>query len=100
MSANRSISTIDSGGAVSEMNPRIIDTVRELTDGAMIMLPSSLKDHQSSEVAENLERYVVSPGTSSRDRVALMKMAWDMIGTEFAVAISNMKNSMGEHPFC
>jgi 4-hydroxyphenylacetate 3-monooxygenase len=68
----------------SEMNPRIIDTIRELTGGAMIMLPSSVEDYKSPEIAEDLERYVASPGTTSRDRVALMKMAWDMIGTEFA----------------
>ena len=68
----------------AELNPRIIDTVRELTGGAMIMLPSSAKDYQTASIAADLERYVVSPGTSSRERVALMKMAWDMIGTEFA----------------
>jgi 4-hydroxyphenylacetate 3-monooxygenase len=68
----------------SELNPRIIDIVRDLAGGAMIMLPSSEKDHEAPGLAADLDRYVTSPGTTSRERVALMKMAWDMIGTEFA----------------
>jgi 4-hydroxyphenylacetate 3-monooxygenase len=68
----------------SELSPRIIDIIRELTGGAMIMLPSSVRDYESKGSAADLERYVASPGTKSRDRVALLKMAWDMIGTEFA----------------
>jgi 4-hydroxyphenylacetate 3-monooxygenase len=68
----------------SEINPRMVDMLRELTGGAMIMLPSSEKDYDNPQIAADFERYVASPGASSRDRVALMKMAWDLIGTEFA----------------
>lgn len=68
----------------SELNPRMVDIVRELSGGAMIMLPSSHKDYENPAIAADLERYVASPGTNSRERVALMKMAWDLIGTEFA----------------
>jgi 4-hydroxyphenylacetate 3-monooxygenase len=68
----------------SEINPRIIDIARELSGGAMIMLPSSVRDFDNPEIAADLERYVASPGFTARERVALLKMAWDMIGTEFA----------------
>lgn len=68
----------------TELNPRMIDIVRELTGGAMIMLPSSTRDYDNPAIAADLERYVRSSGTGSRERVALMKMAWDMIGSEFA----------------
>ena len=68
----------------SEINPRMVDMLRELTGGAMIMLPSSEKDYDNPQIAADLERYVASPGASSRDRVALMKMAWDLIGTELS----------------
>lgn len=96
--AQETMGTIDADGTVwpsraalyavmalqSELNPRMIDIVRELAGGSMIMLPSSYKDYADPAIAADLERYVASPGTTSRERVALMKMAWDLIGTEFA----------------
>jgi 4-hydroxyphenylacetate 3-monooxygenase len=68
----------------SELNPRMIDIARELSGGAMIMLPSSVKEFENPVSAADLERYVSSPGFTSRERVAILKMAWDMIGSEFA----------------
>jgi 4-hydroxyphenylacetate 3-monooxygenase len=67
----------------SEINPRMLDIIRELTGAAMITLPSSEKDFTSAETAEDMERYMRSGITSARDRVALMRMAWDFIGSEF-----------------
>jgi 4-hydroxyphenylacetate 3-monooxygenase len=49
----------------------------------MIMLPSSLHDYENPETARELERYVASPGYTSMRRVALLKLAWDLIGSEF-----------------
>lgn len=68
----------------SELNPRLIDMARELAGGSMIMLPSSVKDFENPETAADLERYVQSPGFTARERIAILKMAWDMIGSEFA----------------
>jgi 4-hydroxyphenylacetate 3-monooxygenase len=68
----------------SEVNPRLIDMARELSGGSMIMLPSSIKDFETPETLADLERYVVSPGVSARERVGLLKLAWDLIGSEFA----------------
>jgi 4-hydroxyphenylacetate 3-monooxygenase len=68
----------------SELNPKMVDIMRELSGGSMIMLPSSERDYDNPAIAQDLERYVASPGSTSRERVALLKMAWDMVGTEFA----------------
>jgi 4-hydroxyphenylacetate 3-monooxygenase len=68
----------------SQLNPKMIDIMRELSGGSMIALPSSVLDYENGEMAADLERYVASPGSTSRERVALLKMAWDMVGTEFA----------------
>ncbi|HXQ51190.1 MAG TPA: 4-hydroxyphenylacetate 3-hydroxylase N-terminal domain-containing protein [Stellaceae bacterium] len=90
--------TIDEDGAVwpsrtalyavmslqSELNPRIVELARELAGGAMIALPSSVADFANPEAAADLERYVHAPGFSARERVRLLKMAWDLIGSEFA----------------
>lgn len=67
----------------SEINPRIIDTIRELTGAAMITLPSSLADFENPETRSDVERYYPSANSGARDRVALMRLAWDFIGTEF-----------------
>ncbi len=90
--------TVDAEGAVwpsktalyavmslqSEINPRLLDMARELAGGSLIMLPSSVKDFATPEVAADLERYVASPGFSARARVGVLKMAWDLLGSEFA----------------
>jgi 4-hydroxyphenylacetate 3-monooxygenase len=68
----------------SEINPRLLNIVRELAGGSIIMLPSSVKDFDSPEIAADLERYIASPGFPSRERTAILKLVWDLIGTEFA----------------
>ena len=68
----------------SEINPRMIDMLREMSGGAMIMQPSSELDFQNPEIAKDVERYVHSANHSARERVALMRMAWDFVGSEFA----------------
>jgi 4-hydroxyphenylacetate 3-monooxygenase len=67
----------------SQINPHMIDIVRELTGAAMITLPSSSKDFDNPESAVDIERYFVSGQMGARDRVRLMRLAWDFIGTEF-----------------
>jgi 4-hydroxyphenylacetate 3-monooxygenase len=67
----------------SQINPHMIDIVRELTGAAMITLPSSVKDFINPESAPDIERFYVSSGMKARERVALMRLAWDFIGTEF-----------------
>ncbi|MGX1309836.1 4-hydroxyphenylacetate 3-monooxygenase [Amorphus suaedae] len=67
----------------SQINPHMIDIVRELTGAAMITLPSSSKDFDNPEAIGDIERYYVSGDMSARDRVQLMRLAWDFIGSEF-----------------
>ena len=49
----------------------------------MISLPSSKKDFESPETAKDLNRYFQSASMGARERIALMRLAWDFIGTEF-----------------
>jgi 4-hydroxyphenylacetate 3-monooxygenase len=67
----------------SEFNPRMIDIIRELTGAAMISLPSSAKDFDGPVTGPDMERFMRSASSGARERVALMRMAWDLIGTEF-----------------
>jgi 4-hydroxyphenylacetate 3-monooxygenase len=67
----------------SQINPHMIDIVRELTGAGMITLPSASSDFDNPESAADLTRYFVSGAMPARDRVKLMRLAWDFIGTEF-----------------
>ena len=96
--AQEAQATIDSEGVVwpskaalyavmalqSEINPRLLNILRELAGGSIIMLPSSVKDFDNPEIASDLERYIASPGFTSRQRTAILKLVWDLIGSEFA----------------
>ncbi len=68
----------------SAIYPKMIDLVRELAGGGLIQLPSSVADFANPETAALIERYVHSPGVSGLQRVKLLKLAWDLIGSEFA----------------
>jgi len=68
----------------SEINPKLLNIARELAGGSIIMLPSSARDFDNPEIAADLERYIASPGFPSRLRTQILKLVWDLIGTEFA----------------
>lgn len=68
----------------SDFYPKLLHLVRDLVGGGVIQLPSGVGDFANPEAAADLERYVQSPGYPSRDRVKLLKLVWDLIGSEFA----------------
>src|SRR6516162_3144124 len=55
----------------------------ELAGAAMTTLPTSARDFDNPEIARDIEKYMQSATTAARERVALLRMAWDFIGTEF-----------------
>jgi 4-hydroxyphenylacetate 3-monooxygenase len=96
--AQESQATVDSEGVVwpskaalysvmalqSEINPKLLNIARELAGGSIIMLPSTSRDFDNPDIAADLERYIASPGFPSRLRTQILKLVWDLIGTEFA----------------
>lgn len=66
-----------------QLYPRFVTTLRELSGGGMIMLPSSTADFANPETAACIERTQRSPATDSLGRVKLFKLAWDAVGSEF-----------------
>ena len=62
----------------------VLNTLRELAGGGMIMLPSSLEDFRNPEIAALIEKTQQSPAASATDRVKFYKLAWDAVGSEFA----------------
>ncbi|HVA09995.1 MAG TPA: 4-hydroxyphenylacetate 3-hydroxylase N-terminal domain-containing protein [Acidimicrobiales bacterium] len=68
----------------SEIYPKCLTMIRDLCGGGLIQLPSAADDYANPDIAADLERYVQSPGYPSVERVKLLKLAWDLIGSEFA----------------
>ena len=66
-----------------ELYPKLIETIRGLAGGALIMLPSSERDWSNPELAAIIEKTQRSPISSSKERVHFLKLAWDALGSEF-----------------
>jgi 4-hydroxyphenylacetate 3-monooxygenase len=64
--------------------PKIKEIIENVLASALIYLPSSALDFNTPEIRPYLEQYVRgSNGYSAEDRVKLMKLMWDAIGSEF-----------------
>ena len=67
----------------SEFNGRMLEMVRELAGGAFITLPSSLADLENPETAPDIERYHALGLDRCQEQIALMRLLWDFLGSEF-----------------
>jgi 4-hydroxyphenylacetate 3-monooxygenase len=67
-----------------QLYAQVMVALRELAGGAMIMLPSSIRDFASTELRALIDKTQQSPTGSSEDRVKFFKLAWDAVGSEFA----------------
>jgi len=64
--------------------PKIKEIIENTLASALIYLPSSALDFKVPELRPYLDQFVRgSNGYSAEDRVKLMKLLWDAIGTEF-----------------
>jgi 4-hydroxyphenylacetate 3-monooxygenase len=95
--AQETVATIDADGVLwpsqtslysvmalqSELNARMIEIIRELSGAAMITLPSSLADFGHPAMKADIDRYMRSGVSDAKSRVAVMRLAWDFIGSEF-----------------
>lgn len=63
--------------------PEVVEAIRTLSGGGMIMVPSSVADFHSDETMAMITATQQSPVASSEERVKLMKLAWDAVGSEF-----------------
>jgi 4-hydroxyphenylacetate 3-monooxygenase len=70
-------------GLQSEIYPRVIQIFRELVGGGPIQMPSSRHEMLNEETRDDMRRYARSKGATADERVQLLKLAWDVIGSEF-----------------
>ena len=67
-----------------QLYPRFVASIRELAGGALITLPSSVKDFSNPEIAGLIALTQQSPAASAEEKVKFYKLAWDALGSEFA----------------
>jgi 4-hydroxyphenylacetate 3-monooxygenase len=61
----------------------MLRTLRELAGGAFQTVPSSEAAFTSAETRADTERYYQAAAIGARDRIKLVKLIWDFVGTEF-----------------
>lgn len=66
-----------------ELYPQIINKIRELAGGSLIMLPSSAADFANPELLPIIKMTQRSNAADPVGRVKFLKAAWDAIGSEF-----------------
>ncbi|WP_238591575.1 MULTISPECIES: 4-hydroxyphenylacetate 3-hydroxylase C-terminal domain-containing protein [Photorhabdus] len=64
--------------------PKVIENIRKLSGGGVIMLPSSYVDLANPEIRCLIEKTQYSTLMEPIERVKLLKLVWDAVGSEFA----------------
>ncbi len=80
---------LDPGSAYQIVAPMAYSKVRNIIEqtvaSSLIYLNSSVRDFQNDEIRPYIDRYLRgSNGYKADERVKLMKLLWDSVGTEFA----------------
>ncbi len=63
---------------------QICDEVRELLGGGPFQMPADISVVKDPEMRETFETYWSVPGQSAVERMKVLKLAWDLLGSEFA----------------
>ena len=66
------------------MYPMLLNQIRGLMGGSVIQLPAAVGDLSAPDSAADMARYVRWPKAGGAQRVKLLKLLWDAIGSEFA----------------
>jgi 4-hydroxyphenylacetate 3-monooxygenase len=62
----------------------ICDTVRELMGAGVFQMPADASVLDDRALREKFEAYWSTPGLPAKDRMKLLNLAWDLLGSEFA----------------
>lgn len=71
-------------GMQTEVYPRAVKLLGELAGGGVIQVPSSVLDFNDPVQTEAMEVVMGSDHLPVEERVKLFKLAWDLMGSEFA----------------
>jgi 4-hydroxyphenylacetate 3-monooxygenase len=65
------------------MYPMLLNQIRGLMGGSLIQLPATVRDLHASGSAADIERYMRWPHARAHERIKMLKLLWDALGSEF-----------------
>ena len=65
-------------------HPVLIEMLRELTGGSVFQMPADVSVMHNDTLRAQFEQYWQTPFMGSLDRMKLFRLAWDLVGSEFA----------------
>jgi len=68
----------------TESHSAIIDALRELIGGGIFQMPADITVMHDAKLRKMFETYWQTPQLGAVERMKLYKLAWDLIGSEFA----------------
>ena len=68
----------------TESHSQIIDALRELCGGGIFQMPADISVMNDAKLKQMFETYWQTPQLGAVERMKLYKLAWDLIGSEFA----------------
>jgi len=68
----------------TESHSQIIDALRELCGGGIFQMPADITVMHDAKLRKMFETYWQTPQLGAVERMKLYKLAWDLIGSEFA----------------
>jgi 4-hydroxyphenylacetate 3-monooxygenase len=68
----------------TESHSQIIDALRELCGGGIFQMPADITVMHDPKLKQMFETYWQTPQLGAVERMKLYKLAWDLIGSEFA----------------
>jgi 4-hydroxyphenylacetate 3-monooxygenase len=66
-----------------DLYPQFINAIRDLSGGALIMLPSSIEDFKDPMLSKIIHITQRAASMEPEDKVKFLKACWDAIGSEF-----------------
>lgn len=68
----------------TENHSMIIEMLRELMGGGVFQMPADVSVMGNPELRQKFEQFWATPFMESFDRMKLYRLAWDLVGSEFA----------------
>ena len=68
----------------TEGHSALIDCLRELCGGGVFQMPADITVMHDDALRADFERFWQTPQMGAVDRMKLFKLAWDLVGSEFA----------------
>jgi 4-hydroxyphenylacetate 3-monooxygenase len=86
-------------GIHSEIYNRVIQIVKEITGAGFLQVPSSIADFENPSIRGDIDRYMGTTSVEALEKVKVMKLGWDIIGSEFAGRHQHYEMFYGGPPF-